>query len=290
MSRILGLILALLLSSPALAGVPCSLPFTLTNGTLADATQVMANYNALVTCLTNAAAAGANNDITSLTGLTSPILPTQGGSNLFIASQSNASVGNSVVLGGLSPTGYANIFGYTVFFVPSLTTTGAVTAAVNGQPALNVLKPSSGGLIPLTGQEIVSGQGAFITFDGVEFILQTTAGFVSTTATNQIITGGANVGVAHLGTFNAGNTVNVNCGLGPIQDFTNNGNITIAAPSLAGSCVLRMINSAGAGTVSFSGFTTNANTGEALDTTNGHTFFISVVADGLSTYMIKALQ
>ena len=41
------------------AGVSCTLPFVLTNGTIADATQVMANYNALVTCLGSAAAAGA---------------------------------------------------------------------------------------------------------------------------------------------------------------------------------------------------------------------------------------
>jgi hypothetical protein len=39
----------------------CTLPYQLTNGQAADATQVMANYNALVACLSNAAPAGANN-------------------------------------------------------------------------------------------------------------------------------------------------------------------------------------------------------------------------------------
>jgi hypothetical protein len=53
----------------------------LTNGTIADATQVMANYNALTSCLANAAAAGNNTDITSLGGLTTPISPTQGGNS-----------------------------------------------------------------------------------------------------------------------------------------------------------------------------------------------------------------
>lgn len=49
------------------AGVPCTLPFNLQNNTVADATQVMANYNAIVTCLGSAAAAGVNSDITNLT-------------------------------------------------------------------------------------------------------------------------------------------------------------------------------------------------------------------------------
>jgi hypothetical protein len=39
---------------PGKAVAQCTLPHTLTNGTPADATQVMANYNALVTCLGNA--------------------------------------------------------------------------------------------------------------------------------------------------------------------------------------------------------------------------------------------
>lgn len=51
------------------AGVPCSLPFDLLNGTVADATQVMANYNAIITCLLSAAASGVNSDITSLTAV-----------------------------------------------------------------------------------------------------------------------------------------------------------------------------------------------------------------------------
>lgn len=60
------------------AGVPCSVPFNLTNGTTADATQVMANYNAILSCLsTSAAANGSNNDITALNGLTTPLTPTQ---------------------------------------------------------------------------------------------------------------------------------------------------------------------------------------------------------------------
>ena len=57
MKRLLvGLLFSLWVTCAA-ANVPCSLPFNLLNGTTADATQVMANYNALVTCLGNAAIA-----------------------------------------------------------------------------------------------------------------------------------------------------------------------------------------------------------------------------------------
>ncbi len=58
-----------------------ALPFTLQNGTTADATQVMADFNSIKTDVnSNAAANGANNDITSLAGLTTPLSVAQGGS------------------------------------------------------------------------------------------------------------------------------------------------------------------------------------------------------------------
>lgn len=56
------------------------LPFTLVNGALADATQVMADFNEIVTDVNaNAAHNGANSDITSLSGLTTPLSASQGG-------------------------------------------------------------------------------------------------------------------------------------------------------------------------------------------------------------------
>lgn len=53
--------LALLIASGSDVRAQCTLPYQLTNGQPADATQVMANYNALLTCLNNASPAGANN-------------------------------------------------------------------------------------------------------------------------------------------------------------------------------------------------------------------------------------
>ncbi len=153
---------------PALANVTCSLPFTLTNGTIADATQVMANYNALVTCLTNAAAAGANNDITSLSGLSTPITPNQGGSNVFIGTSPTAS-GADLTIASTTPANYSNTRGYTVIFTAVATNTSVQTLSVNAQTKKNVYKQSTAGPIPLSGGEIIPNQQYLATYDGTEF-------------------------------------------------------------------------------------------------------------------------
>jgi hypothetical protein len=55
--------IGLALATPSVASVQCALPYTLTNGAPADATQVMANFNALVTCLASIVPAGTTNAI-----------------------------------------------------------------------------------------------------------------------------------------------------------------------------------------------------------------------------------
>lgn len=96
---LLGLLVALALFAPgerAHAGVTCSVPFNLQNGTTADASQVMANYNAILSCLqNNTAASGQNTDITALLGLTNPITPLCGATG-FVAAN-DATSPNSVI-------------------------------------------------------------------------------------------------------------------------------------------------------------------------------------------------
>lgn len=72
-----------LLASPALAANCSGYAFTLTNGQTADATQVMANFNNILSCANNNLAKnGANSDITSLAGLATPITTAQGGTGV----------------------------------------------------------------------------------------------------------------------------------------------------------------------------------------------------------------
>src|SRR5713226_2655660 len=112
---IAGLFLSLW-ASVASANVPCTLPFNLQNNTTADATQVMANYNALVTCLGNAAAAGANNDINALAALTVPITPAQGGTPVFVGGTSTGSA-NAQIVASTTPATFALTVGYQVTFI-----------------------------------------------------------------------------------------------------------------------------------------------------------------------------
>lgn len=65
------LTLAFAAATPAGATNCSSYPYTLTNGQTADATQVMANFNSILSCAnTTLARSGANSDITSMAAVT----------------------------------------------------------------------------------------------------------------------------------------------------------------------------------------------------------------------------
>lgn len=89
----IGALLATLLitcGAPARAANCPNYPFTLTNGQTADATQVMANFASILTCANvTLARQGANADITSLSGLTTPLSISQGGTGASTASGFN---------------------------------------------------------------------------------------------------------------------------------------------------------------------------------------------------------
>ena len=150
------------------AGVACSVPFNLTNGTTADASQVMANYNAIIACLLNAAAAGANTDITALLGLTTPLSPTEGGSTVFVGATPTAS-GNTIVIASTTPGAFGYTTGYTVAFIAQAANVATATIDVNAQGVVNIFKQSPSGATPLTGGELQAGQVVLATYDGTEF-------------------------------------------------------------------------------------------------------------------------
>lgn len=101
-----------------------TLPYTLTNGSTADATQVMANFNQIVNNgNANAAANGANSDITSLSGLTTPLSITQGGTG---------------VTTGVFPSGTVMLFQQTT------APTGWTKLTTNNDCALRVVSGTAG--------------------------------------------------------------------------------------------------------------------------------------------------
>jgi hypothetical protein len=167
----LGFLLAFLFwSVNAHAGVSCSLPFTLTNGTTADATQVMANYNAIITCLGNAAAAGNNSDITSLSGLTTPIPPNEGGTLIFTGTTSAGSA-NAQTLSATTPSNFSLTRNYAVVFTAGFTNTGPTQFNINATGLTNVFRMTPSGPQALTGGEIVAGNLVVAFYDGTQFEL-----------------------------------------------------------------------------------------------------------------------
>lgn len=104
---------------------------------------------------------------------------------------------------------------------------------------------------------------------------------------DQVLTGGVRVTSKSLTT----GSITLDPGDRPLQYITNGGAFTITAPANDGSMILLVANNATAGAITFSGFQVGSSTGDALTTTNGHEFMISVVRiNSIATYTIKALQ
>ena len=165
----------LLLVGAAGAQIVGSLPFNLQNNTTADASQVMANFNAIVNGTNaNSAKNGVNNDITQLSALSTPLTRAQGGAQTHIATATATGSVNSQIVVATSPT-YVLDAGDVVQFVPAGTNTGAATLNVAGTGALDIYRLTSAGLVPLVGGEIVSGSTARALYDGTRYQLLTDA-------------------------------------------------------------------------------------------------------------------
>ena len=92
---LLSLGLFLLSATAALAANCTAFTYTLTNGTTADANQVMSNFNTLLNCSNNNLAHNGNNsDITQLTGITTPLTVPQGGTGLGTLTANGIMIGN----------------------------------------------------------------------------------------------------------------------------------------------------------------------------------------------------
>lgn len=107
---------------------------------------------------------------------------------------------------------------------------------------------------------------------------------------DQTLAGGANVTSLSLGTVSSGTTT-IDCGARPTQFLTDNGAFTLAAPANDGSCIVQVTNGASAGSITFSGFSVGANTGDALTTTNTQKFSIFIWrVNGVAGYRVAAHQ
>lgn len=144
-------------------------PFTLTNGVTADATQVMANFDQIVANVNaNAAANGANSDITSLTGLTTPLGRTYGGSQFYVGGTSTGAA-NAHVVATVTPTGFSLYAGAMVAFISGFNNSAATTLNVGGTGVKNVFRQISGAAAACAGGEIVLNQLVVVVYDGTQW-------------------------------------------------------------------------------------------------------------------------
>lgn len=153
-----------------------AMPFTLTNGQTADATQVMANFNQIVNNgNANAAHSGANSDLTSISGLTTALSGAQGGTLVFMGG-TTAGAASAQTLASTTPNSFTLTANNRVTFTAGFTNTGAVQLNVNSTGLTNVFRRTSGGLTALVGGEIISGQRYSVDFDGTQYELMEWSG------------------------------------------------------------------------------------------------------------------
>lgn len=147
-----------------------ALPFTLQNGTTADATEVMADFNTIKDDVNNGAAAlGANNDITSLAGLTTPLSIAQGGTAAITAAAALASLG--AALSGV---------------ISNLTLVASVAAS-----ALTIAIKDASGADPTASSPIRIGFRSATVTSGDYAVLSITA------ATNLVVSSGSTLGAVN---------------------------------------------------------------------------------------------
>lgn len=117
------------------------------------------------------------------------------------------------------------------------------------------------------------------------------ANVMFTDKTGQAFTGGVRPTAFSNGTGSGASVITVDVGKGPIQTATNGGNFSFQMAAFDGSTVVRVTNNGSAGTITFTGFSEGANTGDPLTTVNGAKFDISMTRIGGSPhYLVSALQ
>lgn len=170
MNRILLALFFCLQVATAWAGCNVgALPFQLQNNTTADATQVMADFNQITTGVgSNCAAAGANNDITSLGALSTPISPAQGGTPVFAGGVTG---GTSTAQTLTVPANFTLTTGYHISGFFSIGNTAAMTMTVNGGAAVSVFRKQQFGVTSTQGGEAIAGHPFEMVYNGAQWVM-----------------------------------------------------------------------------------------------------------------------
>lgn len=171
MRKLILAALAVVLAScaaPALAANCAGYPYTLTNGTTADANQVMANFNAILACgNNNLAKSGANSDITSLNALSTPLSAAQGGTgqstSIFSSSNSWSGTNDFTLIPTVNST---YVYAYGTDTPQALTDGASIAWSVAIYPNAKVTLGGNRALANFTGAHIGQTLTLAITQDG----------------------------------------------------------------------------------------------------------------------------
>jgi hypothetical protein len=175
----LAALFSLVLAPAQAACTAGALPFNLQNNTIADATQVMADLNQIGTGVAaNCAGSGANTDITSLGGLTTPLSAGQGGTWFWVGGTSTGSANAQVVATVTPSTNFSLTQGKCIIFTAGFTNTGATQLNVFSTGLVNIFRQTQSGPQAMTGGEIASGQQHTACYDGTQYeLLDSTSQF-----------------------------------------------------------------------------------------------------------------
>ena len=162
--------------------IVASLPVTLQNGTTADATQVMANFNAIVSAVNaNAANSGINTNITQLQGLTVPVAVNQGGTGQNILTPNAVLLGNGT--SGVNAT------------APGVAGTALVSAGAGANPIFTALYPVGSLYLETTGVNpgTTFGFGVWSAYAAGQALVGV-GSFTDGNGTNKVVTAGQQFG------------------------------------------------------------------------------------------------
>lgn len=140
--------------------------------------------------------------------------------------------GTNTITVTLDPVPASYFTNMTVIIKAAATNTGAVTLNVNSLGAKNIYKVSGGALGPLSAGDLVIGAYYTVRYDGTQFVLEGSAGGVSSlAATDTSLTVSASTGAVTAG-INTNNAGGVGC-IGLFQNVS--GSVLANGATIAGS-------------------------------------------------------
>ncbi len=252
-----------------LTGTSLSIIANSTGNVQVNNTNIIINTNAT----TNSILSGAsltfetNSTVNTIVNATSHTFNVNSTVNATLTGNSLASVGNS-------------------FFTISTTNAASTPLTVLGvnSPSANIFQVSNGTIqFAVNSSGVAVGNGAGLTLAN---------NVLYANVTEQTITGGAIVTSYNLGITNSSITsITANSGICPLQYLTNNGAFTLTAPSSDGTMTIFITNGAVANTITYSGFSNGASTGDSYVLTSTYKFFLSIIrVNGTSTFRWAACQ